>query len=226
MEFDGARVVIAGATGSVGSAVAARLRERGAAVGAVVRDPGRLDAGGPAAPFDARDLASCAAAVDAVAAGLGGLDLAFVAIGAPAFGDVPDAVAADLMTVNAVAPIALLRAATRHLPAGGGGTLAAVTAIVAEHPTAGMAAYSASKAALSAYLTALRREVRKRRITVLDARLPHLETDFATRTLHGEPPALPAGMALDDAADALVDALAADRRELAYDLEARSLTAR
>jgi NADP-dependent 3-hydroxy acid dehydrogenase YdfG len=57
--------------------------------------------------------------------------------------------------------IALIRAALPHL--GEPGAVVALSAVVADHPTAGMAAYSASKAGLSAYLGALRREGRRRR---------------------------------------------------------------
>ena len=54
-----------------------------------------------------------------------------------------------------------------------------------------MGSYSASKAALSAYLAAVRREVRKRRITVLDVRPPHLTRRSPRTALAGEPPKLP-----------------------------------
>lgn len=230
MELAGARIVIAGATGAVGGALARELAARDAQLALLGRDAPRLeqraeDLGGvPTAGIDATDLAGCAAAVDAVAAGLGGLDALVVAVGVPAFGDVPDDVAAQLFVTNAQAPIALLRAAARHIEHGG--ALAAVTAIVAEHPTAGMAAYSASKAALSAWLTATRRERRKQRTTVLDARLPHLDgSDFAAAALHGVPPALRGGLPVGEAAVAIADALAGDRKELSYDLKARTLVA-
>ena len=61
----------------------------------------------------------------------------------------------------------------------GMGLNAVLTAILADYPTAGMAAYSASKAAISAWLTALRPEQRRRGVTVFDIRPPHIETGLA-----------------------------------------------
>jgi short-subunit dehydrogenase len=230
MELDGARVLVAGATGALGGRLALGLRDRGARVALAGRDAGALATlaadhpGAPRIPFDLRDPATIGAAVDGAASALGGLDGLVVATGAPAFGavdELDDAVAADLMTVNALGPIALVRAALGHLGEGGG--IAALSAIVADHPTAGMAAYSASKAALSAYLEAARRELRRRKIDVLDVRPPHLETTFASRALAGSPPSLPAGMDPGAVVTATLDALAAGRRTITYDLRERAL---
>lgn len=233
MELDGSRFVVVGATGVLGGALAHELDRRGALVALLGRDRTRLDeiagelGGVPTAVFEATDPGSCRSAIAAVAAALGGLDGCVVAHGAVAFGsaaETSDEIAAHLMQVNAVGAMAVLRAAAAHLD--GPGALAAVSAVVADHPTAGMAAYSASKAALSAYLTALRREVRREQIAVLDARLPHLETGFAERAVAGAPPALARGEDPVVAATAIVDAIAGGRRELAWDLGARRLAAR
>ncbi len=89
-----------------------------------------------------------------------------------------------------------------------------------------MAAYSASKAALSAYLTALRRERRRQLSAVLDVRPGHMETGFSDRALAGEPPKLPEPEDADALVDAAIDALVAGRRELAYDPVKRSLQSR
>lgn len=53
------------------------------------------------------------------------------------------------------------------------------------------AAYSASKAALSAYTQALRCELRHRQVLVIDAQLPHVESDFAHQAIAGTPPCAP-----------------------------------
>lgn len=230
MEIERRRFIVAGATGAVGGELARELTARGAEVGLLGRDRERLDAiaeelgGVPTATFDASDAVSCALAVDAVAAAMQGVDGLVVAIGAVAFGpsaETPDAVTSELMAVNATGPIALLRAGAAHLEAGG--SLTAVTAMVADYPTAGMAAYSASKAALSAYLVALRRELRRGRIHVLDARLPHLDTAFADHALAGEPPAMPAAHSTVEVVGVVVDAIVAGRREISWDLKAAEL---
>jgi short-subunit dehydrogenase len=105
------------------------------------------------------------------------------------------------------------------------GAVVVLSAVVADFPTAGMAAYSASKAGLSAYLAALRRERRRDGLVVLDVRPQHLDTPFAERALAGSPPPLKAGSDPDEVAAAILQALRDDKRELAYDLKARALVA-
>lgn len=229
MQLDDRRFLITGATGALGSLLARGLVARGAAVGLLGRDVGRLEAladelDAPSATFDACEPSSWRPAVDAVAAALGGLDGCVVAHGVPAFGDADattDDVARRLMDVNAVSAFALLRAARDHIEEEG--ALIAISAIVSDFPTAGMAAYSASKAALSAYLEALRRELRRAGITVLDARLPHLDTSFADRALAGEPPKMPPPFPAADAVAAILDAIESGTRELHWDMRERAL---
>ncbi|WP_218592145.1 SDR family NAD(P)-dependent oxidoreductase [Pseudonocardia oceani] len=154
MELDGARVLVAGASGVLGAAIARALDARGARLVLAGRDAGRLDAVGLDAPtlvFDALDLDRCAAVVDEAAELLGGLDVLVVAFGIAAFGPAEqagDLVTEQLLTVNTMAPMAMVRAAVPRLE--GDGTVAVLSAILADHPTAGMAAYTASKAGLSA----------------------------------------------------------------------------
>lgn len=232
MEIGGARIIVAGATGILGRGLAHELQARGAHVALAGRDAQRLERlgdelGAPTALLDLRDAASTPVSLDALATALGGLDAVVIATGVVAFGPEPglgDDAVSDLFLVNTTGPITLIRQALRHL--GPGAMVVALTAVVAEHPTAGMAAYSASKAALSAYLTALRRERRRDGLTVLDVRPSHLDTGFETRALEGEPPALPAAADHRDVVIAIVDAMRDGRRELAYDLRERSLVAK
>ncbi len=229
MDLRDARFLVAGATGALGGRLARALRAGGASVALAGRDAERLHAlatelDAPAIPLD---LVQPGAAVTAAVAALGGLDGLVVATGTVAFGPagaLPDAVARELFEVNALGPIALIRAALGEL--GSPGTVVVLSAVVAEFPTAGMAAYSASKAALSAYLAALRRERRRDGLTVLDVRPPHLDTPFATRSLHGEPPPLPDPADPNALVAAILDAVRADRRELRYDAVKRELIAR
>ena len=232
MDLDRARIIVAGATGALGSGIARDLHARGAHVALAGRDAARLATLGaeldaPTARFDLFSPAGVPTALAAATAALGGLDALVVATGVAAFGPEPelaDEVLRDLFVINATGPIRLIREALAHLD--DGGTIVALTAVVAEHPTAGMAAYSASKSALSSYLTALRRERRRSGLTVLDVRPSHLDTGFETRRLAGEPPDLPpAGDHLVVARE-IVDAMRDGRRELAYDLRERALVAR
>jgi short-subunit dehydrogenase len=97
--------------------------------------------------------------------------------------------------------------------------VAVLTAILADYPTAGMAAYSASKAGLSAWLTALRPEQRRRGVTVFDIRPPHVETGLADRAIAGTAPAMKAGATVDEVVGMIVDGIRDGRRELRYDLQ-------
>ncbi len=182
--------------------------------------------GAPSVALDLLDPVSLDAAVAAAAEPYDGLDGLLVATGAVAFGrsgELEPAVEAELMRVNAEGPISLIGTALPHLEAGG--AVVALSAVVAEYPTAGMAAYSASKAALSAYLSALRRERRRDLEVVLDVRPGHMETGFAGRALAGEPPPLPDPEDVEAFVTSVVDAIVAGRRELRYDLRERKLIA-
>ena len=222
MKLDGARVLVAGASGALGAQLADALRERGATVVAGGRDAGRLRevaerCGTDPVTFDAIDVDSCAAAVDAAAEALGGLDAVVVTVGVAGFGralETDPAVSEELFAVDVLGPMALVRAASRHL--GDGGTVAVFSAILADLPTAGMADYSAAKSALSTWLQVLRREERKR-LTVLDVRPPHLDTGLETRALAGEPPRLPAPMPSADVVLIVVQALEQGASEIVFD---------
>lgn len=219
MEIDGARVLVAGASGGMGGALSRELAGRGARLAVSGRDPGRLAAiaaatAGVALVRDLTEPTGPEQLVAEAADALGGLDAVVCAAGVVAFGPVAeldDRVLTQLFTVNTLAPIRLSRAALGAL--GEGGAVVNVSAIVADMPTAGMAAYSASKAALTAFDAALRREARRARVHVLDVRPPHTETGLTGRPLAGEAPRLAQGRDPADIARRIVDALAADAAE-------------
>jgi NAD(P)-dependent dehydrogenase (short-subunit alcohol dehydrogenase family) len=230
MQITGARTLVVGATGVLGGAVTRALLDAGARCVVTGRDAGRLSAlhaTEATLALDLLDVAAARGAVRQAAEVLGGLDVVVVLTGVAAFGpaaETPDEVAEELFAVNTLGPMAVLSAAVPLMP--DGGMLVAVSAILADAPMAGMAAYSASKAALAAYLSALRRETRRQGIAVLDARPPHMETGLADRALAGTPPRLPPGHDVDDFVATLLDGIAGDARELVYDAAARGLTLR
>jgi short-subunit dehydrogenase len=230
MELDGARFLVAGATGGFGGALARALGESGADLALAGRDAARLDAVGqelgvPTARFDVTDPEGRRTAVDSLAAALGGeLDGVAVAVGAPGFGPAGGAAALDvqrIFEVNTLGPIGLVEAALAHMS--NHGAVVGVSAIVADNPTAGVSHYSAAKAAFSAYLTALRRERRRDGLAVLDVRPPHMDTSFGDRPIFGRAPALPEPLPVHVVVDAVLEAIRSDRREIAWDLKARSL---
>lgn len=226
VDLDGARVLVAGASGVLGGGIARALRDAGSRTVVAGRDRSRLD-GELALEFEALDLERCAAVVDEAADHLGGLDVLVVAFGVAAFGpaeEADDVLAEHLLTVNTLAPMAMVRAAVPRFE--GSGTAAVISAILADVPTAGMAAYSASKAGLSAWLTALRLEQRRKGVTVFDVRPPHIETGLADRAIAGQAPPMKAGATADELVGLVVDGIRTGRRELAYDLKAGQFTGR
>lgn len=219
MDLSGARVLVVGATGTLGGHISDELASRGAHLALSGRDADRLAAradalGAVAIPADLRTTSSPAQVVRDARARLGGLDGLVQSAGVVAFGPVEaveDTTLDELVVTNLLAPIRLARAAIGTFGSSGG-VIVNVSAIVAEMPTAGMAGYSASKAALTAFDRALAREVRRRGVRVLDARPPHLDTGLETRPIAGEAPALKAGRSPRDAARRIVDAMEDDSR--------------
>lgn len=217
-------LLVVGATGGLGSPLARRLAAEGGRLTLLGRDAGRLEALGLDAAVvtgDLRDADTAARAVAAAVAAHGRLDGLVIASGVVAFGpvgDVPDDVLVDLFLINTLAPIRLVQAALPHLVASGADGrepfVVTLSAVVAEQPTAGMAAYSASKAALTAYDAAAARELRRAGIRLVDARPPHTETGLADRPIAGSAPRLPQGLAPDAVAARVVAAIVDDEKDL------------
>ncbi|GAA3049991.1 hypothetical protein GCM10020229_71850 [Kitasatospora albolonga] len=214
MEIKNLKLLVVGASGVIGGELAAAAAARGAHVAVAGRDPQRLaQAAGRARAgtgdvFDAYDLEACRALAANASERLGGLDSVLVAIGAVAFGacaQLGPEVEEHLMTVNALAPMAVLAGALPLL--GPGRSAGAITGVIVDHPLVGTAAYRASKAALSAWLDTARAEHAGRGVAVLDARLPHLDTGFAGRAVAGTAPTLPPGADLHRWVGAVLDAL-------------------
>jgi len=209
----GSHVVVVGATGVLGARIAAHFAEAGARVSAVVRNHERLD-GASVSQYALADVTDHAALKMAFAS-VAPFDGVVNATGVVAFGsvaDLDDVTLAQLFAVNAIAPIVMLRESSPHIT--DGGFFVNLSGVVATQPVAGMAAYSASKAAAWAAMTAAARELRRRRIDVIDARPPHTETGLATRPLAGTAPKMPEGLMPDAVAARIVTAVATGERDL------------
>lgn len=223
-DLSGRSILVAGATGGLGAPIARRLADAGARLALAGRDHGRLEALGIQGTLVTADLSKAGSAqkiVDQTVQAHGGLDGVVVAAGVVAFGpalETPDDVLVDVFTLNTLGPIRLLRASADHLAAsastGYDAFFCSISAVVAEQPVAGMAGYSASKAAVSAYMAAASRELRRSKVRVIDVRPPHTETGLAQRPIHGEAPRLPQGLAPDAVADRVVAAIRGDDREV------------
>ena len=213
-------MAVVGASGGLGSAVCAELTARGATVVACGPHPERIAAAGVAAAavveLDLRDPSAGDALVAAVADLSGRLDGLVNAAGVVAFGDLvdtDDAVIEELFLTDVVGPLWLLKRVVPLLSESKG-FVVQLSAVVAEQPMAGMAAYSSAKAALTAADTALTRELRRKGITVCDVRPPHTETGLAGRPIAGAAPRLKEGLSPSTVATAVVDAIAAGATEV------------
>lgn len=213
--LSGAVVAVIGASGALGSLIARELAERGSKVILVGRSQERLQAVGiDDATVVVADLTDATAGDTIVAAAKeahGLLDGVINAAGVVAFGaltDTEDAVIEELFMTNVIGPLFLLRRVASAL-AESKGFVVNISAVVAEKPMAGMAAYSATKAALTAADHAMGRELRRSDVDVYDVRPPHTETGLVTRALSGEAPKLPEGLAPEVTAKRIVDAIEA-----------------
>jgi NADP-dependent 3-hydroxy acid dehydrogenase YdfG len=163
-DADGLRLLVVGASSGIGHAVAITAAERGAKVAVAARRMDLLtklaDAiGGSAFELDVEDPAAIKGVVDAAAEALGGLDAVVFTSTVIPFAHIEDT---DVTTwihafsVNALGANNVLRAALPHL-SDDGVVLVASSSDVGR-PRAGVAAYSASKAALDEILHSWRSE--------------------------------------------------------------------
>jgi cyclic-di-GMP-binding biofilm dispersal mediator protein len=213
----GSVVLVVGASGGLGSRIAQLLT----AAGTTVVTSARLSAAPGVLLADLRDRGAAASVVQKAVAAHGRLDGVVVAAGVVAFGaieDLKDETVRELFETNAMAPVQLIRSA---LPAlrksaeeGREPFVVTLSGIVAETPTAGLAAYSASKASLHAFTVAASRELRRAGIRLVDARPGHVETRLSQHPIAGEAPAFPAGLDPDAVARRIVTAIAEGERDL------------
>ena len=217
--LEGASVVVTGASGGIGRHIAKQLAEAGARLTLAARDRNAIESLGIDATVVSADLRDAEAGRTIVAAALAAnntLDGLVNAAGVVAFGslaDTADEVIEDLFLTNVLGPLWLMRAAIPALTESRG-FITNISAVVAEQPLAGMAAYAASKAALTAADRALTRELRAAGITVTDARPPHTETGLADRPISGIAPRLREGLRPEDVARRIVTAIIVGEREI------------
>lgn len=219
-KLDGAVVLVVGASGGLGSRIAAQLTASGARVIRTARNPATLQ-GADAFIADQTTEQGAASVVAAAIQAAGRLDGVVIAAGSVAFGpatEVTDAALTELFEINALAPIRMIRAAAPHLAESGKEGrepfIVTISGVVSEAPTAGLAAYSASKTALAGFVQAATRELRRSGIRLLDARPGHTETGLATRPIEGTAPAFPTGLDPDAVAARIVAAIADNEKDL------------
>lgn len=212
--LDGRVVAVVGATGVLGTEISRVLTRHGATVVRVGRR-GDVDV-----VADLHDATAGEALVAHTLARHGRLDGVVIAAGVVTFGaleDTDDEVIEEVFLTNAIGPLWLARRVIPSLVETRG-FLVHLSGVVASQPVAGMAAYSASKAAVAAGFAALGREVRRSGVLVCDAQPPHTETGLATRPLAGQAPSMPRGLDPAVVAERVVAAIERDEaRVLAAD---------
>ncbi|KGJ72856.1 hypothetical protein GY21_12715 [Cryobacterium roopkundense] len=220
----GSSILVIGATGGLGRELSRLLAERGALLvlsGRSEAGLASLDVPGARVVADVSDPVAVAALVREALAVSGRLDGIINAAGVVAFGpasELTDETLTELFLVNALAPMRVLREAVPALAesaaAGREPFVLTLSGVVSESPTAHMAAYSASKAAVAAFVQATARELRRTGIRVIDARPGHTETALSTHPLAGTAPRLPAGYPPASVALRIVQAIESGEKDL------------
>jgi short-subunit dehydrogenase len=172
MKLEQARVLLTGASGGIGTAMAEALQQRGAQVLGVCR---RVR---PAAALSASSHALGASGMDWVQADLSGIQglrtvahaarqwgaqVVVQAAGLPAFGPLNDSTpeqVAELLQTNLWAPMVLTQALLPHLLTQPAARLVFVGSALGRIGVPGYSIYGASKAGLHGFAEALRRELR------------------------------------------------------------------
>jgi NAD(P)-dependent dehydrogenase (short-subunit alcohol dehydrogenase family) len=165
-------VLITGAKGGLGSAVTRACLDAGASVAGTSRSIVDADFARPrftAFPVDLSDSAAVARMIEAVVAKFGRIDALIHVAGGFAGGkplhETDEATWESMMNVNARAAFHILHAVIPHMRQAGKGRIAAIGSRAGVQPTANIAVYGASKAALVSLVQSVALENRDLGIT-------------------------------------------------------------
>ncbi|MCB1773099.1 MAG: SDR family oxidoreductase [Gammaproteobacteria bacterium] len=170
MKLQGTRILLTGAGGGIGSALATQLASKGATLALLDRHAGDADSpcrgiGGAnchAVAVDLLDPSARDAAVEQAVATLGGIDLLINCAGLMSFrpfAEEDPATLERLVQLNLVVPMLLARQVLPRLLAQGHGRIVNIGSTFGSIGFAWFAAYSASKFGLRGLSEALRREL-------------------------------------------------------------------
>lgn len=232
MRITGAHVLLTGATGTIGAALARRLAERGAHVTLLARSAAPLQAlarttGGAAFPADLCDPASLQGLVEQVEAGLGPIDVLVNNAGVDATGFLTDLTAQDLrrtIDLNLTAPLELCRQVLPGMLARGSGHLVNISSLAGVATFPGLAVYGGSKAGLTHATSGLRADLRDSPVGTLAVEIGPVASEMMDRIgRHGPSEAAFARVVRarlltllepDDVARAIVDSIEQGRHHL------------
>lgn len=204
-------VLVVGATGGLGSRIADQLESQGAIVARSSKSAGH----------DLREPSVIQEVLEATNAEHGRLDGVVVASGVVAFGvasELEPATVEELFAVNTTSPIQLIAQSQPYLAAsakdGREPFVVTLSGVVAEAPVAGLAAYSASKAGLAAFVLAAAREYRRAGIRLVDARPGHTGTSLSEHPIAGSAPRFGAALDPDQVAARIITAIVEGEKDL------------
>lgn len=168
MRTTDAHVLLTGATGTIGAALARRLAARGARVTLLARTPGQLHAlaretGAVAFPADLCDPVGLAGLVDRVETEQGPVDVLVNNAGVETTGLLTDLRAEDLrrtIDLNLTAPLELCRQVLPGMLDRGRGHLVNISSLSGVATFPGLAVYGGSKAGLTHATSGLRADLR------------------------------------------------------------------
>jgi short-subunit dehydrogenase len=218
MQISGSTILLTGATGGLGHAIARALSERGAKLILTGR---RTDVLEPlAAELDARALAvdlSEAAEIDRLVQEAGEVDILVANAALPAAGRLETFTMLEIdraLDVNLRAPIALAHALVPAMIARGGGHLLFMSSLSGKSATPGTSIYNATKFGLRGFASALRADLRPHGVGV-SAVFPGFIRDAGMFAEAGVE--LPSGVGTaspEDVARATVQAIERNRAEI------------
>lgn len=193
-DLTGASVLITGAAGGLGEAMAARFSSRHARVALLDIDGDRLSTVAKRFPdaisivADITDLGACRDAVDAVCDRHGGIDVLINNAGVThrsAFVDTDPGVIARVMEVNYLGSVNMTSAALPTL-IGRSGAISVISSVAGFAPVLGRAGYVGSKHALDGFFNTLRAELRPIGVDVTIIAPTFVATDMQERALGGD----------------------------------------
>lgn len=228
MNFANRTVIVTGASGGIGWALALQLAKQGARVGAIARRADRLaaltaeTAGTPGtvatAVGDVGDRESIQSAVQTLTEKLGPVDvmIANAGVGVPSGADPMQVDNVEtMMRVNFFGVVYSFEAVLPGMLNRGSGHLVAISSMAAYKGLPGSAGYCASKAAVSTYCEGLRIELRRRGVAVTTVCPGFIDTPMTAKNDR----AMPFLMSADRAAGRILRAL--ERRPAIYDFPKR-----
>jgi short-subunit dehydrogenase len=180
------KVIVVGASSGIGAELARQLAADGAQVAAVARRADALAAVAAASngriqgfAFDTTDVDGVPELFDRIVAALGGLDGLFYAAGVmPTVDEGEYAFDKDraMIEVNVLGAMAWMNRAAARFEAQRSGTIVGISSIAGERGRRKAPAYTASKAALTTYLEALRNRCTRYGVNVVTAKPGFVDT--------------------------------------------------